>query len=270
MKLVFTDLDGTLLEHESYSWEAARPAIERLRIRHVPWVMVTSKTRAEVEWWREQMGNSHPFIVENGAAIFVPAGYFPFEIPGAQQRDNYEVLEWGTAYENLVSCLDAASRRSRCPVRGFHDMLESEVSFTCNLPLKQAALAKIREYDEPFRILDLRRARQLLRAIEKEGLRWTRGGRFWHITGQNDKAAAVVALQQFYERAYGPAETIGLGDEMNDLPFLKIVSVPVLVRSRASPKLKAIVPRGILTSQPGPAGWNEVLLQIFGDRVAGN
>ncbi len=265
MQIVFTDLDGTLLDSKSYSWEAARPAIERLRKHQVPWIMVTSKTRAEVQWWREQMGNSHPFIVENGAAVFIPAGYFPFRVPDARRRNSYDLLEWGTSYSKLVSCLDTASQRSRCPVRGFHEMQATEVSLTCNLPLEQAALAKVREYDEPFRILDLSRARQLLRAIEDQGLHWTKGGRFWHITGANDKAIAVITLQRLYQRAHGSVETIGLGDAVNDAPFLRIVDFPVLIRSRSSAKLKAAVPRGVLSSRPGPVGWNQMLLRMIGD-----
>jgi mannosyl-3-phosphoglycerate phosphatase len=224
---------------------------------------VTSKTRAEVELWRKQLGHRHPFIVENGAAAFVPRDYFPFEVPGAQHRDNYELLEWGNKYGYLVSRLKEASRHSRCRVRGFHEMTAAEVSFTCNLPLEQATLAKLREYDEPFRVLDLNRLGQLLHNIEKQGLRWTKGGRFWHITGENDKARAVTTLQQLFERAYGSVETIGLGDAINDAPFLKVVTVPVVVRSRGSAKLKTAVPRGIHTDQPGPAGWNETLLKMI-------
>ena len=64
----------------------------------MPWVLVTSKTRAEVEFWRRCLGNEHPFIVENGGAAFVPAGYFRFAVPGGKPRGAYDVLEWGTPY----------------------------------------------------------------------------------------------------------------------------------------------------------------------------
>src|SRR4029077_3602024 len=133
MQPVLTDLDGTLLDHETYSWEAARPALERLELSGIPWILVHSKTRAEVEAWRKQLGNRHPLVVENGAAAFVPRGYFQFQVPGATERENYEVLEWGKRYERIVSCLQEASRRSRCPVRGSHEMTAEEVSFTSNL-----------------------------------------------------------------------------------------------------------------------------------------
>jgi mannosyl-3-phosphoglycerate phosphatase len=43
MQTVFTDLDGTLLDHETYSWEAARPALERLELSGILWILVTRK-----------------------------------------------------------------------------------------------------------------------------------------------------------------------------------------------------------------------------------
>lgn len=263
MDVLFTDLDGTLLDHQSYSWEPARPAIERLKNLAIPWVFVTSKTRAEVEPLREQLGNRHPFVVENGAAAFVPHDYFTFSVPQAAVRDDYYVLEWGRQYTYLVSCLKEAAERSLCRVRGFNDMMTAEIILICDLSFKQATWAKEREYDEPFLILDLERERQLLEAIEDLGLHWTKGGRFWHITGENDKAIAVRALRRLFERAYGPVRTIGLGDAINDAPFLNEVKIPILVRSGELAALQAAVPHGLITEQPGPAGWNEAVLGII-------
>src|SRR5277367_1451650 len=98
MILLFTDLDSTLLDGEAYSWEPARPAIDRLRAEEIPWVFVSSKTRAEVEFWRRETGNTHPYIVENGAALVIPPGYFPSPIPKSRLLDGSEIVEWGTPY----------------------------------------------------------------------------------------------------------------------------------------------------------------------------
>ena len=51
--LVFTDLDGTLLDHHSYSHAAALPGLERLRGLEVPVIPVTSKTRDP--WWSDKL-----------------------------------------------------------------------------------------------------------------------------------------------------------------------------------------------------------------------
>ncbi len=263
MYLIFTDLDGTLLEHDTYSWDAARPAIERLRQQRIPWVLVTSKTRAEVEFWRRTLGNEHPFIVENGGAAFFPAGYLPRHVEGSRPRDAYEVLEWGTPYEELVASLQRASQSSQCRVRGFHEMKAEEVSRLCQLPPEQAVLATQREYDEPFLVLDPDRSGALAAAIEEQGRQWTRGGRFWHILGAHDKALAVTSLVALFEEAYGPVNTIGLGNGLNDVAFLNVVAAPVLIRSPHSPEVKSRVPRGLVTDRPGPAGWNDALLSII-------
>src|SRR5574337_416665 len=81
--VVFTDLDGTLLDHETYRWDAAQSTLDALRCFRVPMVIVTSKTRAEVQPILTQLGRREPMVVENGAAIYLPAGYFPFRVKGA-------------------------------------------------------------------------------------------------------------------------------------------------------------------------------------------
>jgi mannosyl-3-phosphoglycerate phosphatase len=263
--VVFTDLDGTLLDPETYSWHAARVAIERLNRRGTPWILVTSKTRAEVEFWRGRLVNQHPFIVENGGAAFVPRGYFPEPVPGAREVGPYQVIEWGTAYEALVADLGTSSKRSRCRVWGFHDMTAHEVAAACDFPLEQAILAKQREYDEPFLVRDPELVGGLACAIEELGRRWTRGGRFWHILGTNDKAAAVLALSALFKEHYGPLRTIGLGDAANDAPFLGAVNVPVLIRSSHARKLKASIPSSILTRRAGPGGWSDAVLSLISE-----
>ena len=78
-KVIFTDLDGTLLDYDTYSFEEAVPAIKEAEDKKVPIVICTSKTRAEIEYWREKIGNNHPFVSENGGGIFIPKKYFRFD-----------------------------------------------------------------------------------------------------------------------------------------------------------------------------------------------
>jgi mannosyl-3-phosphoglycerate phosphatase len=234
MLVVFTDLDGTLLDEETYSWKAAEPALVLLRERGIPWVIVTSKTRAEVEVLRERMDNRHPFIVENGGAAFIPSGYFPFPAP--------EVLEFGTPYAVLTAALDEASLASGCRVQAFHTMNDAEVAGACGLPIEDARLARQRGYDEPFTVIDVEKTDALLAELERRGLRWTRGGRFHHALGNNDKGVAVAALLELFGRAYGEVDSIGLGDSPNDAEFLRLMDTPVLVTGQ------------------GPRAWNEAVL----------
>jgi predicted mannosyl-3-phosphoglycerate phosphatase (HAD superfamily) len=80
-RVVFTGLDGSLLDRDRYALDTALPALEHMERAAVPWIPVTSKTFAEVQHYRQLLGNVHPFVVENGGAIFIPQATFrsPFQ-----------------------------------------------------------------------------------------------------------------------------------------------------------------------------------------------
>jgi mannosyl-3-phosphoglycerate phosphatase len=264
--IVFTDLDGTLLDAENYSFEPALPALEHLKLADIPLMFVTSKTRAEVEYWRRILGNTHPFVVENGGAAFVPQDYFPFQVNGIE-RDGYIVLEWGVRYHRLIDELEKAALESQCAVRGFHHMDVLEIAEKCNMPVEMANLAKTREYDEPFQILDSSHARDLEAAIEREGLRYTRGGRFRHIIGPNDKAKAVSQLAEMFEHAYGDITSIGLGDAINDASFLCVVDIAIIMPSPFASDISKLVPNATIARLPGPRGWNDAIISATADSL---
>lgn len=91
--VVFTDLDGTLLDHHTYSWQPAAPTVERLKRLGVPLVLASSKTRAEMVALRHELGIADPFVVENGAAIYVPGDEgFDVEILGRPRDEILEIL----------------------------------------------------------------------------------------------------------------------------------------------------------------------------------
>jgi len=246
MYVVFTDLDGTLLDHETYSFDAARPAIERLRESQTPWVFVTSKTRAETEYWRGAMGNTHAFIIENGGAAYTPG----------------TVIEFGTRYELLIPALHDAAREASCEVRGFADMSVDEVADVCGLGLQMAALAKEREYDEPFLLLKGDPA-QLAQAISARGLNSTRGGRFWHILGRNDKGLAVRTLRAQFPKGH---IAVALGDGLNDVEMLREVEIPVIMQSPHQQALQRLLPEARISPAKGPGGWNQMILSLISGR----
>ncbi len=261
--IIFTDLDGTLLHPLTYSYEAAQPALERIRRKNIPLVFVSSKTRAEIEALRTRLDNRHPFISENGAGIFIPEGYFP----GAEAEAfvaGYRVISHGTPYAEIRRRFGALRDRTGIPVRGFGDMTAEEVAGLTGLSVEEAMLARQRDFGEPFvftRDVDER----FLRAIEADGLFWTQG-RLFHIMGNHDKGRAVSLLRSRFERQRGPVVAGGLGDGLNDLPMLLAVDRPVLVgKEDGSHDARITVPGLRKTMEPGPAGWNEAVLELLAE-----
>jgi mannosyl-3-phosphoglycerate phosphatase len=268
--LVFTDLDGTLLDHRTYSFEPARPALRLLRESGIPLIICTSKTRAEVEEIRASLGNPDPFVVENGGAVFVPEGYFSIALEAARTDSGYLIVEMGTSYSRILSVFSRMKERLPGRLRGFSDLTIKEVARLTGLSFEEAARAKEREYDEPFVLDDPAANLDAVREMaESAGLSISRG-RFFHLTGDNDKGRAVRLVKDIYARTDGISpRTIGLGDSPNDLPLLENVDFPVLVQKpggRYEPSIR--MDNLILAPGEGPIGWS-VAVRELAERLTG-
>lgn len=269
MIIILTDLDGTLLDAETYSYQPAAGGLQTVADRGIPLVIMSSKTRSEIEFLRRDLDNRHPFVSENGGALFIPDGYFPFSIPYTRKIPEYLVVDIGVPYASLTSFLDKMIRDRSLPVRGFHSLSVEEIARLAGLPVDSAARAKDREYDEPFLFGGTGKEWEILKKLASaDGLTLTRGGRFHHLSGPHDKGTAARVLIEWYRHRYPDALFVGLGDAANDLPFLGMVDRPVLVRKPDGTSETVINIPGIsYTRHPGPAGWNEaVLALIYEDR----
>lgn len=266
--VVCTDLDGALLDQDTYSFEAALPALEALRAREIPLILASSKTRAEIEPLRARLGHHHPFIAENGGAAFIPRGYFPSSPPYAAVRGPYQVVEFGVSYGTLRVSLKELEQMAGCELRGFGDMSPEEVAERTGLHLPEALLAKQREYDEPFVINGPPSlAEQVQQAAEARGLHCARGGRFFHLTGRTDKGVACRSLFECYRRSQQELFTVGLGDSLTDLPLFKLVDQPILLpQSDGSFERMFHLPNLIRAHGRGPVGWNRALLECLQTR----
>ncbi|HUX62382.1 HAD-IIB family hydrolase [Sulfuricella sp.] len=257
--ILFSDLDGTLLDAVRYSFNDALPALSLIQAHGVPLVLCSSKTRAEIVACRQRMHNFHPFITENGGGIFIPQGYFSALVDSV---DGYQRITLGTPYAEIRRHFVALRERLGASVRGFADMTAEEVAELTGLSCDDAVLSKQRDFDEPF-VFDGAPDARFLQAIEDAGLHWTQG-RVFHIMGKHDKGLAVKTLKALYEREYGEIFSIGLGDSLNDLPLLQAVDRPVLIRHEDGSFDSRIAIAGLMKTQsPGPQGWNEAVLQLL-------
>ncbi|MBC7081498.1 MAG: mannosyl-3-phosphoglycerate phosphatase [Thermoplasmatales archaeon] len=228
MIVIFTDLDGCLLD-KNYSYKHAKSAIDFIINSNIPIVICSSKTRAEIEFLRKEIGIKDPFIVENGAAIFIPHSYFGFPYQYSKVVGKYKVIELGTKYSIIRRKLKEITEMSKCKIIGFGDMSTEELAIDCGLSLKIAKLAKKREYDEPFKILD-GKEENVIEAIKKCGLNYTKGDRYYHLIGNNNKGKAVEILIELYKTKFGEIKTVALGSSINDLSMLEVVDTPFLVK----------------------------------------
>jgi mannosyl-3-phosphoglycerate phosphatase len=267
--VIFTDLDGTLLDHDTYEWECASPALALCKGLNVPVVLASSKTRAEMDVLRRKLSISWPFISENGGGIFFPTP--TVTVPPPHATLDKDLWRWsiGLPYTQLVRGLQEIRSELGIRIRGFSEMDLEEISSLTGLDIETSALAAQREYDEPFIRLEKRARddRSIMKAAGKRGFRVTAGGRFYHLHGNHDKGLAMRRLLSWYRQFRPAVVSIALGDSPNDLPMLENADLPILVRSDTDPKaLGSEIPNLRVTHEKGPRGWNSAILGILGDK----
>jgi mannosyl-3-phosphoglycerate phosphatase len=256
--LVFTDLDGTLLDHDTYQWTAALPALGRLEKAGIPLILNSSKTAPEIRELRAQLSNRAPFIVENGAAVVIPANCF-----GPEEE---QVVTFGASRERVLAVLRGL-RDEGYRFCGFSDMTAEALSEHTGLSLESARRAQDRSATEPllWQGSDDERV-AFTEKLEAENLRLVQGGRFFHAMGRFDKADGVRFLLGKYRELAGerPWVSIGLGDSPNDQRMLETVNIPVIIRGVQSDQVQLTSERHAMRSlKPGPEGWNDCVLNIL-------
>jgi mannosyl-3-phosphoglycerate synthase len=268
-KVVFTDLDGSLLHPLTYSYTQALDALRLLQEREIPIIFCSAKTRAEQEVYREELDVKAPFIVENGGAIFIPRDYFRLNFAYDKAIKDYLVIELGTPYHEVRQKLkQAVEGETRCRVTGFGDMSVEEVARETGLSLKQAELAKQREYSETIKIEgDKGSVKRVIKKIEAAGLNCVFGGRFYGVTAGSDKGKAVKVLTELFKLNVGKIMTVGIGDNDSDLPMLSMVDMPILVQVRRYRWRKLKLRNIRKVKGVGPEGWSAAVSELLTDQA---
>jgi mannosyl-3-phosphoglycerate phosphatase len=267
--LVYTDLDGTLLDHDSYRFEAALPALRRLQQLRVPVVPVTSKTLAELEVLLPALDISGPCIAENGGLIALPPGYLDGE--NVQRIGRFDVLRLSLEYNVITDILNTLRRDSGFAFRGFADMDANEVAAHTGLDTLAAQRACRRLCSEPLLWADSAAAlEEFTGQLRQRGCSLTKGGRFFHVSGQTDKALAIGRLGGWLSRAgFRGFTTVALGDSPNDIPMLQAADIAVVIRRKDGSWLPLDTHgRKFLTRAGGPAGWNEFFAENLDTLIA--
>lgn len=259
--LVFTDLDGSLLDHHTYSYADALPQLAILEQLGIPVIPATSKTRREIEHLRATLDNAHPFIVENGAAVYIPVGYFDSQPVATVEREAYWVREFSAPREKWLGILQALSSEFSGEYDYFFHAGTAGIMHMTHLPEERALEANQREYSEPVKWLgDEVRKAEFISCLQSRGASVLQGGRFLGVSGDCDKGRALAWLRQVYQQSE-PATAchdLAIGDSGNDCAMLEAAETALLVRSPVHefPVLQR-ADGVIFSTEFGPAGWAE-------------
>ena len=264
---IFTDLDGTLLDHDNYSFKPALTTLAKLKHAAIPVIPNTSKTYAELLELRETLDLKGPFIVENGAAIYIPVNYFSHQPIGTIQQDGYWVKSLVHSREHWLSLLQTVPTKLTERFTNMNAMTINDIVNATGLDEASAALASQRQYGEPVLWKGNAAEKQMfIEHLKKQGATILEGGRFLHVCGDCNKGKAMDWLMNQF-KLFNPQQTpysIALGDGNNDIAMLEAAQYAAIILSpvHIPPKLKR--KQHLITSQnTGPTGWAEVFAKLL-------
>jgi mannosyl-3-phosphoglycerate phosphatase family protein len=264
--LVFTDLDGTLLDHHHYNFEPARLMIARLKKANIPIIPVTSKTKVEVVSLMRQLDLHGPFIIENGAAVLIPSGYFSKQPEGTLFQKDYWVHVLSESRQKWVNILAQMKPQFPEQFTSFTCMTHEEIAKVTGLSIEMAHLAACREYSEPIVWLgDQIQKIKFKQRLSELGNPIVEGGRFMHFTVDTNKGIAVRWLLDCFKSINEKHHyySIALGDGENDLSMFNQVDQAILIRSPNQPPLKVPEQDNLIISEKmGPEAWSEELEKL--------
>jgi mannosyl-3-phosphoglycerate phosphatase len=248
--IVFTDLDGTLIDHDTYEWDSAREALTALDRISAGIVLASSKTSAEIGCLRTALGlQNWPAIVENGAGLL---------------PENTSDVQGGSRYHELLSVLADVPEELRCHFHSFGAATTAQVAKMTGLVPEAAALAKRRAFSEPgqWSGTDLQKA-DFVTMLKSYGVQAQQGGRFLTLSFGGNKVDQMRSII----KTYRPKHSIALGDAPNDVEMLEAAEFGVVVANPHHPPLPPLQGEAkgkiLRTNKAGPSGWNEAILYLL-------
>jgi mannosyl-3-phosphoglycerate phosphatase len=265
--IIFSDLDGTLLDHFTYQSTEAQQTLEQLCNADIPVILNTSKTLAEITIIRRELKLNTPFIIENGAAAYIPIHTFKTQPSDTSAIGDYWVKAFSSPRQHWLSLLSAHCKQFTPHYLGFSTLSDAALSKVTGLSIAAAKRAKQRQYAEPLQWLgDESLKKTFIDHLVNLGANVVQGGRFMHIGDYCDKGQALIWLTERYREHFNTRAitTIALGDGDNDSTMLEAADIAVQVRSPVHdfPRLYRQY-KTMQTKLYGPAGWTVAIQDLL-------
>lgn len=247
--IVFSDIDGTILDLKRYSFEKSLLAIQRLVTMDIPLVLVSSKTHSEIMKLCGALGLHNPFVFENGAGIGFADGSYILLGKDVQELSNHK-----TMIRAMVSnCIWA------------DDIPVHELSFYTGLSHEDVALMLQRKASLLFMAEQLPATiADINSTIGDYGIAITTGGKFFTVQdSQVNKGRAVQYIKDLFQKRYDDMYTIGIGDGYNDIDMFNAVDEAYFVGDDTLfSSIKGQCNKVIMTQRKGPDGFSDIINTI--------
>ena len=264
--LIFTDIDGTLINNDTFFEGKNIEIAETLHEHNHILIYNSSKTFNEIVNMQKKFNTSFPFICETGGGIYYKN---LFTQASDELREGYSIMYESKKIEMFKKIIkEEVQKNFKNDLDMFDDLCLDEKSRLSGLKGNDLHLASKRDFSVLINWKsDEGRYSKFKSVLHRHGLKLIKGGRFSHICASHDKGQAVkFFLNQIKSSGlYNKIITIGIGDSTNDLEMLSNVDYACVVKSENNNDLmkKIDISKVLLSTNHAPEGWAECIHNIF-------
>jgi predicted mannosyl-3-phosphoglycerate phosphatase (HAD superfamily) len=240
----------------------------------IPAVWLTSRSRLQFDEPRRKLGHTHPFIAEDGCAVYLPEDYFhlrPDSVASKQEKQStvrlgrFTCLPIAEALPAAAEALEKLSEDTGVPVVTLGSLSPRELAQNTNLPHHDAELSRQRDFDELFFFAGVsdKDVERCVAEGRRRKLQLRQHGVLWSIAIGASVQRCVRELSRLFDRALrSHAHTVGIATPDRAPDLFAFCERSILLTDGTSGRLAQELP-GAPRARPlalhAPDIWERVL-----------
>jgi len=188
----------------------------------IPAVWLTSRSRLQFDYARRKHGHTHPFIAEDGCAVYLPEDYFHLRPTSDASRTRkaptlrlgrFTCIPLAEPLPAAAEALQTLSQDTGVPLVTLRSLSPRELAQNTGLPQRDAELARQRDFDEIFFFAGTsdEEVETFLTEGRNRNLHFRKHGVLWSAAIGPSVQRCIRELAKLYDRALRyHAHTLGI------------------------------------------------------------
>jgi predicted mannosyl-3-phosphoglycerate phosphatase (HAD superfamily) len=243
----------------------------------IPAVWLTSRSRLQFDEPRRKHGHTHPFIAEDGCAVYLPEDYFHLRPASDTSRTNksatlrlgrFTCIPVAEALPAAAEGLQSLSQDTGVPVVTLRSLSPRELAQNTGLPQKDAELARQRDFDDIFFFAGAsdEEIQRFLAEGSSRNLQFRQHGVLWSAAIGPSLPRCIRELAKLYDRALRyHAHTLGIATPDLAAGLFPFCERTILLSDRKSEDTSQDQPDAPHTRRltlHAPDAWERLLLAV--------
>ena len=200
--IVFCDMDG-LVPARGKTAPGFDEFLATLDHHGIPLVLVTNRSRLQIDDARRKLGHTHPYIAEGGCGAYLPEGYFHLRPAKTVRLGRFTCLPIAEQLPKAEEALEELSAETGVETVALRALAPRELEQNTGLPAAQAELMRHRDFDELFFFAGAADVDVQRFVAEGAAKRWQlrQRGVLWSLAVGASLKQCVRELSKLYARA---------------------------------------------------------------------